>query len=334
MKSYLISLDKIPNFVDELARHGSVYYPRTEDGKAHFVVHREDAGVEPDFTGIRTAENMKHFFFHSRDVVARFPNDKSSAPPKQYLVGVKNCDMRGIDVYDRVCLKWEPIDPLYRARRENTVIISADCPEPQDCCFCNLVGLTPYAEAVSDVNITRLERCYLFEALSQKGETIIEQTKDLFTEAGKEHLKERDNIRKNAMKIVQKYNARALADDLPARVGRADKKTKHASRQDCVECFACLHACPTCYCFLLSDYQKSRETERVRTWDACYYAAYARVGGGANPRSEIDDRFWNRFLCKFDYFKQYEDIYACSGCGRCWRGCSGKIDIREILWNL
>jgi len=84
----------------------------------------------------------------------------------------------------------------------------------------------------------------------------------------------------------------------------------------------------------LSDYKRGKDVERVRTWDACYYSAYARVGGGANPRGKLDERFWNRFECKFNYFYQYEQMYACSGCGRCFRGCSGKIDIREILWNL
>ncbi len=334
MKHYLISSDKITNFLNELAKDGSVYYPKLENGKAHFVAHRENIKIEPEFSKIRTPENMKHFFFRSRDVVAHFPKDKPSAISKQYLIGIKNCDLRGIDVYDRVCLKWEPEDPLYKARRDKTVIISADCPEPEECCFCNMVGLNPFPEAIGDINITQLERHYLFETLSKKGEAIIEKFKTLFTEAGKEDLKEREKIRKNAVKALEKFNAKSLAKDLSERVEKAGKKVKHTSRNDCVECYGCLHACPTCYCFLLSDYQKGKETERIRTWDACYYAAYARVGGGANPRSEIDDRFWNRFLCKFNYFKQYEEFYACSGCGRCWRGCSGKIDIREILWKL
>lgn len=334
MKSYLISLDKISNFIAELAKDGSVYYPTVGNGQAHFTAYCEKSNREPDFTRIRTPENMKHFFFRSRDIVARFPNDKSSLASKQYLLGVKNCDLRGIDVYDRVCAQWEPVDPLYKARREQSVIISADCPEPADCCFCNLVGLNPYAESISDINITRLERHYLFETLNKKGEAVIGKNQEMFTEAGKDDLKERDLIRKNAVKILDKQNTRSLAEDISERIEKADKKIKHTVRNTCVECYSCLHACPTCYCFLLSDYRKGKEVERIRTWDACYYAAYARVGGGANPRSDLDDRFWNRFLCKFNYFKQYEDIYACSGCGRCWRGCSGKIDIREILWKL
>src|SRR4030042_4130000 len=203
MKTYLIFLDKISIFVTELAKEGSLYYSKLENGKTHFVAHHENISIEPEFSKIRTPENMKHFFCRSRDLVARFPKDKSPAVSKQFLVGLKNCDLRGIDVYDRVCLKWQPLDPLYKARRDNTVIISADCPEPEECCFCNLVGLNPYPDAISDINITRLERHYLFETLSKKGEAIIEQFKDLFIEASKEGLKERDKIRKNAVKALE-----------------------------------------------------------------------------------------------------------------------------------
>ena len=63
-------------------------------------------------------------------------------------------------------------------------------------------------------------------------------------------------------------------------------------------------------------------------------AAYARVGGGANPRAEFLKRFANRFLCKFSDFKFDHGMFACSGCGRCFKACMGKIDIRVVLGEL
>jgi ferredoxin len=71
--------------------------------------------------------------------------------------------------------------------------------------------------------------------------------------------------------------------------------------------------------------------ERTKVWDACYIAAYARVGGGANPRAEFVKRFYNRFFCKFSHFPSWQKMPACSGCGRCYRVCMGKIDIRKVL---
>jgi NAD-dependent dihydropyrimidine dehydrogenase PreA subunit len=334
MKLYLLHSSKVLDFFSHIAKDGSVFYPVLEDGKTHMVRFDKDKGLEPNFEKIRTAENVKHFFLPSRDVVATYPDDTDKKVAKQYIVGVKNCDIRGIDIYDRVFMQWEPIDPLYQKRRENTTIISADCPQPEDCCFCNLVGLQPYAETVSDINITPLSAGLLFEVLTERGEEVVSAAKDLFTEVDKEQQKERDSVRKAAVKKLSSINEKSFKDDLDNRTSNASAETKHDARNDCVECHACLHACPTCYCFLLSDHKRGKDVERVRTWDACYYAAYARVGGGANPRSTLDDRFWNRFECKFNFFKQYEDFYACSGCGRCYRGCSAKIDIREILWKL
>lgn len=334
MKLYLLHSSKFLDFFSNLANDGSVFYPVLEEEKTHIVRYDTDKKFEPNFEKIRTAENVKHFFFPSRDVVAAFPDDTKKKAEKQYIVGIKNCDLRGIDVYDKVFLQWEPVDPIYQQRRENTIVISADCPQPEDCCFCTLVGLKPYAEGVSDINMTPVSAGLLFEALSERGEGVISRTKDLFTEVDKEQVKERDAIRKAAVKKLGTINERNFKDDIDKRVDKANSETIRDARNDCVECHSCLHVCPTCYCFLLSDHKRGKDVERVRTWDACYYAAYARVGGGANPRSKLDDRFWNRFQCKFNFFKQYENFYACSGCGRCFRGCSAKIDIREILWKL
>ncbi len=334
MKLLLLPSDNIQHFITRLAENGSVFYPVIEDDKVHLNKFDKDKKFEPNFEKIRTVETTKHFLFPSRDVVAKFPKDVQKKTERQYLVGIKNCDLRGIDVYDRVFLNWEPVDFGYKQRRENTIIISADCPEPEDCCFCNLVGLNPFCESISDINFTQVSSGLLFEAITKKGDEIINKMQDLFTGASKEVQQQRDKIRKDAINKLKKINKKSFKKDLPERVKKADKQKIHDARKDCVECYACLHVCPTCYCFLLSDYKKGKNIERVRTWDACYYAAYARVGGGANPRSKLDERFWNRFQCKFNYFNGYEGIYACSGCGRCYRGCSGKIDIREILWNL
>lgn len=334
MKLYLLPSNNIKSFMEKLAQDGSVYYPVLEDDKTHLVKFTEDKEFEPNFEKIRTAENIKHFFFPSRDVVAKFPKDSKIKAEKQYLFGVKNCDLRGIDVYDRVFLRTDPVDPMYKERREKTIIISADCPEPADCCFCNLVGISPYGADTCDINVTKVSAGLLCEVFTKLGEQVINKNKDLFDEAGKEAPKEREKTRKGALKELDKINEKPFKEDISERIEKAGKKTMQDAQKDCVECFACLHACPTCYCFLLSDYKKGKDIERVRTWDACYYAAYARVGGGANPRSDLVERFWNRFLCKFNYFNEYEGFLACSGCGRCYRGCSAKIDIREILWKL
>ncbi len=332
--NFLLPANNIKEWIERLARRAKVFYPFRENGKSHIIAYCAESFVHPDFTGIRTAENVKHFFFPSRGTVARFPTAMEIRSEPIIVMGIKNCDLRGIEVHDRVFLNWEPVDSIYKIRRENTVIISADCPEPQDTCFCNMVGLKPYPEGVGDLNLTPVQGGYLIQVFTPRGEVLLNENGDLFEKAAEEILQERDESRKKALEKLEMINKNKLKAKIPELVEKVDRNKIRDARDECVECFSCLYACPTCYCFLLSDYKKGDEIERVRTWDACYYAAYARVGGGANPRSRIDERFWNRFQCKFNYFYQYEKIFACSGCGRCLVGCSAKIDIRKILTKL
>ncbi len=334
MNFLLLPSKNFKDFLENLSKKAKIFYPFSENGKAHIVEFNSGQNFKPDFSKIRSVQNIKHFLFPSRGIVARFPAKIELRTTPLVLIGVKNCDLRGIEVYDRVFLKWEPVDSIYKERRDNTIIISADCPEPQDTCFCNFVGLKPYSDGISDLNITVVKSGYLFEVFSEKGQSLINENRELFVEADNEMNNEREIIRKNAIAKLEIINKKKLKEKIYELVEKAEKNIIRDARDECVECFSCLHCCPTCYCFLLSDYKKGDDIERIRVWDACYYAAYARVGGGANPRSRIDERFWNRFHCKFNYFYQYEKFFACSGCGRCFVGCSAKIDIREILNKL
>jgi ferredoxin len=115
-----------------------------------------------------------------------------------------------------------------------------------------------------------------------------------------------------------------------------------------VECGACNFACPTCHCFLLAEAKVKREKpalppayrqvgekfERLRLWDSCQYAGFARVAGGANPRKRREECFKNRFDKKFDFFYKHLNLYACTGCGRCIEACPAGIDLREVFIRL
>ena len=92
--------------------------------------------------------------------------------------------------------------------------------------------------------------------------------------------------------------------------------------------------CDTCHCFLLADRKEDKENKKMRVWDSCQYANFARVAGGANPMKTRAQRLRNRFLKKFDFFVDNLGMPACCGCGRCIEVCPGKIDLREILKDL
>jgi hypothetical protein len=309
-----------------------IYIPILEEGKSHFKRFKPGESGEWALEKIRPVEPLKQFFMKFKEVVGRPGGSFEKSTPSQAIIGAKSCDLRALEVYDKVFLEGEFVDPFYKERREKTVLISADCPQPEASCFCNLVGVQPHPTSGFDLNLSTVENGYIVEVGSEKGTSMVKSIRTLFQPASAEQLEERKNKRANALKTLESINGDGFKEDLSKSI--LEKKesefwTKESTT--CVECCACLHICPTCYCFLLYDQLKEDESERVRVWDACYYAAYARVGGGANPRPDFSRRFQNRFLCKYTYFPQYHGLYACSGCGRCILGCTAKIDIRDVI---
>lgn len=334
MKKYFLTGQKFKSFISRLAEGHEVFIPVLEHEKAHFQRFYPEDDVDFALGHIRAVEPVKHFFFKSKEPVATFGKKVKKEIKPTVIVGVKRCDLRALEVYDKVFLEGEFVDPFYKERRGKTLFISADCPTPEATCFCTLVGTEPFVTAGSDLNLTALKTGYLCEVISNKGKKIVETNSDLFKETSPEELKQRETSRKKAGEKLKEINSKAFKTDTTELVAEKDIKFWLQEAASCVECCGCLMICPTCYCFLLYDEPVAQNSSRMRIWDACYYAAYARVGGGANPRAKFGNRFKNRFDCKFNYFQGYHDFYACSGCGRCISGCTAKIDIREVLWRL
>jgi NAD-dependent dihydropyrimidine dehydrogenase PreA subunit len=288
----------------------------------------------PALDEIRAAEPVKAFLFSPRETVAGLPDPvEPRVPEKRVLLGVKACDVAALAAQKKMFLEGEFADPFYKARLENTVLVAADCPKPAESCFCNLVGGKPWAAAGADVVLSVVDGDWLLEAQSSVGEEFLRAQDSVFAPVTDAQLTKRDEQRKAAERRLAEANPKPLPADLPARLNKRETDrqfwAEHAA--SCVECFGCLMTCPTCYCFLLYDRAKEGGMERTKTWDACYLAAYQRVGGGANPRGEFLRRFSNRFECKFEHFKNANGFFACSGCGRCYKVCMGRIDIRKVL---
>lgn len=343
VKLHFLSHSKRNRWLNILLDRAEVYFPEVLEGQVHWRRLkagdlREGDGVpEWGLEHIRASEPVKSFFFSPRERVASFPEKlEPEETGERILFGVKNCDLLPLKVHQKMFLQGDFKDTFYEARLRNTLLVAADCPEPADTCFCNLVGRRPFAEADADIVLSVLEDGFLLEPLSDEGEELVRSGGDAIQPATEFQAAKREEKRRAAESKLAKINPKPWADDFAQRIWdrSADSQfwSKHAAA--CVECFGCLMTCPTCYCFLLYDKAKEKGMDRSKVWDACYMAAYARVGGGANPRSEFLKRFVNRFQCKFTHFRNAHGFYACSGCGRCFKACMGKIDIRDILGEI
>lgn len=333
---YYLSEASLLALLKDLAKDSQVFLPKGENLDYNLQPADGKAIDKWDYTAVRAIEPLKSLLFAARqDIEAG-----ASKLGKQVVVGVKGCDLASLRILDHVFLEGDYQDPDYKTRRENTLIISADCTDAKKVCFCTLFGAKPYPTGSYDLNLSPVNGGYVVVSGSEKGKKVIEQHEKLFKSAGEQQVKLREQNRK---KITNQVDEQIKAQELTFgnRLGTlmAEPKgpnvelwTRYATT--CVECGACNFICPTCHCFLLCDMEERSGFKRFRNWDSCQYKNFARLAGGANQRPRRAQRLHTRFDKKFKFFPQRIQQYACTGCGRCVEACLGKIDLREILKEL
>lgn len=332
-----VLINELKPFLDAVAQEMELYIPRLS-GK-HYVYNKYDslANDPIKFNNIRVCTPAKEFLFPLRELAAIYPEPVEPHNIKPFAVfGLKECDLRSIEILDRVFKEAEFEDSLYIARREKMFIISSDCIRPADSCFCNVLGGKPFAQKGFDLNVSQVKDQFIIEAGSQKGKDFIERHPDLFTQTNEAILAERDKIRIETQKQLEHNNA---AFEIDSPVNEIVENSKDSAVYDeeaktCIECQACTRVCPTCHCFYLYDTKQKEYFAKMKMWDSCMRTAYAEVAGGANPRKVLGDRLRHRFMHKFSYFLERYGIDMCVGCGRCVDAEAGEVDIRKVLKKL
>lgn len=332
-----VYLNKLKPFLDAVAEQMDLYIPKKVEN--HFVFNRYDpASKKPvELNNIRVCTPTKEFLFPFRELAAIFPDDYEPEEIKPFAVfGLKDCDLRSIEVLDTVFMEEEFEDPFYIKRREKMFIISSDCFDPADSCFCNVLSGKPYAETGFDLNVSQISDGFIIEVGSEKGHNFIKEHSELFSDAGDDQLSQRQEVRNKTQQQLEQNNS-------DMKFGAPIKEIVESGRDGdvydgealtCVECQACTRVCPTCHCFYLFDTKQKEYFGKMKMWDSCMRMAYAEVAGGANPRKILGERLRHRFMHKFSYFLERYGIDMCVGCGRCVDAEAGRIDIREVLKKL
>jgi sulfhydrogenase subunit beta (sulfur reductase) len=332
-----VFISELKPLLDAVAKQMDLYIPKKSG--AHYVYNIYDlsSGSPVEFNNIRACMPAKEFLFPLRELAAVFPEPLEPEKIEPFAVfGLKDCDLRSIEILDMVFTEKEFEDPFYVKRREKMFIISSDCFDPADSCFCNVMNGRPYPQDGFDLNVSKVKGGFVIEAGSTKGEDFINTHSELFKPAGNEELAERDNRRAEAQKQLEQNNA-DLKFDVPVNEiveAGHDSDVFDEEAKTCVECQACTRVCPTCHCFYLYDTKKEDYFGKMKMWDSCMRIAYAEVAGGANPRKALGDRLRHRFMHKFSYFLERYGVDMCVGCGRCVDAEAGDVDIRQVLKKL
>jgi hypothetical protein len=323
------------------------------DGQTVFTVEEEPGNAPPPryhlvkadawqpgrhtLGAYRPVEPLKGLVFRPREFLGALGKGGDvPSMPERVVLGAKACDVSALAIHDHVFVNTEPADPFYAEAREKTIIVSADCTDCRDVCFCTAVGEQPYPKEGFDINLSPTPEGILVEPGSDRGQTLLNAVSRFLSHEDDAIREARDASRAAvAKKVRAAAAARGLEDGMDFRKAVAatvEHELWEQFAEDCVECGACNFACCTCHCFLLADGRsKADAPARVKEWDSCLYRNFARVAGGANPRGHRAARLQNRFDKKFNFFPQILERYACDGCGRCVEACTGKIDIRDVL---
>ena len=333
---YYIEKEGWQKFLENLLSEYELIAPVEEPGGLEYRSITPENLERIVYPGARLAQSAKFFIYPPQETVSP---EESLPQKKKVILGVKACDLKALAALDEMFLKGDLIDPFYKTWRENTILISSDCPQPGETCFCNLLGGNPFAESGFDLNLSFIDDGVLVEAGSEKGKEMLEKHNVSRQPAGEAQLKTRDTERKQSVEKLKETNKEfSFGEDIADVVkGHYESPVWQKFAETCVGCCACTNICPSCHCFLLADFstpgsQPSQvEFKKLRYWDSCQSTGYARVAGGANPRKKLADRLKNRYYCKFEYKPSSFNILACTGCGRCVDACQGKIDIREVL---
>jgi sulfhydrogenase subunit beta (sulfur reductase) len=340
MKYYLKNED-LSKFLSVLSRQYNVYLPEKINGQDYILGHAPvNIPEEIVFNEYRTVEPLRSFFNHPKEDVAHYFQEKdwqAKAIPV-CLVNVKACDLFSLKIQDFVFQQGVEVDPLYQARRENILIISSDCTGFKEVCHCLALNILPHPVELFDLNLSPINDGFIVETGSKKGEALVKSHGQYFNPASPGQI---SGVKMKRDKLIEDLWCHLRPQHLakPEILQQAvreglDSKLWENEMLTCVECGACNHICCTCHCFLLSDEKKDSRFSRVRGWDACQYANFTRVAGGANPLKIRRQRLRNRYLKKFDFFPDNIGLNACTGCGRCIEACPAKIDIRRILKTL
>jgi ferredoxin len=308
----------------------------SEEDAAHYrLVY---TGHERYFDATPGAQSWKQFFFPPLSEIACFKRDGTGRwqleEPKPDLtplafVGVSPCDLAAIQVQDRIFMREEWKDPLYRQRRQSAFILAVNCLHPCGTGFCASMGTGPKAGAGFDLCLTELEDVFLMEIGSESGRMVMEGVSVLPTSAfwlQAAQLGLEEATAKMGRSLPEPQN---LPDLL---LNNLDARQWDDVACRCMSCSSCTQVCPTCFCWDTRDSAdlSGQTARRERLWDSCFNPDYSYIAGG-NTRPNTRSRYRQWLTHKFGSWMAQFGTFGCIGCGRCITWCPAAIDVTAEL---
>ena len=319
----------------KIAESNELYLPVKAAGKTNFAAW--DENVQVDLDTLKTVKSPKDAFFpQSENLYSCSREDgKTKITPEQLqsepfvVFGMRACDVRGLDVLDKVFLS-EPVDTYYAARRQHGTIVAYACHAPETSCFCKVFGIDAAAPQGDVVTWMVGDELY-WEAKTEKGEALTAQVKDLLTDADAAVVEKEQEAIRGIIEKLPNSNLSLEGWGAEAANTRFDSPVWERLYKPCLACGTCTFVCPTCQCYDIKDYSTGNGVQRYRCWDSCMYSDFTMMAHGNNRTSQMQ-RFRQRFLHKLAYFPANNDgMFSCVGCGRCVDKCPSHLNIVKVI---
>jgi len=257
-----------------------------------------------------------------------------SPPPPQprILLNVRSCDAVGLAFLRQMHAQDLPDASVLR-RYDALTVISLACGQPCPLGFCVCCDAGPFLKADFDLQLTDLGDRLHAEPGTARGKELLDLAPDLFRPAHQADGEARAALERQALASFGKETCHFAAAMRRISTRRVAPELWAKLSPWCLECGGCNFACPTCYCFGVSDRSDGIGcTTRCRTWDSCQYAEFTLEASGHNPRAQPAERMKRRFYHKVSaqYF-QRDGRVGCVGCGRCVQVCMGTTDMPAVV---
>ena len=256
----------------------------------------------------------------------------ADAEPAEKLafLGVRPCDLRAIQIQDRVLGAGAGRHSAYARRRAPVFIVVVNFTEPGETCFCASMDTGPKSGPGYDLLLTELvteaDHSFIIEAGSQGGQEILSV---LPVQAADRGCVERADA---AVADAAGRMGRSMETDdireLLAASHQAERWEDVASR--CLTCGNCTMACPTCFCTTVEDVTdfSGDHAERWQSWSSCFELDFSYLHGGP-VRSSGVSRYRQWLTHKLGTWHDQFGSSGCVGCGRCIVWCPVGIDLTE-----
>ncbi len=333
-----ISLTRLDSLFELISQGKTLYLPIEKAGQVQF--YQWSAGEKVRLDALHTVKSPKDLFFPQSECYARFHLNKNEISVEALptcddpfvLFGVRACDAKSFEVLDRVFLS-EPVDALYRSRRENGTVVTLSCNEPEETCFCKVFGVDA-SQPGGDVSATIVGDEMMLNANTEKGEALLKALKDALTETNAADEKALEDTKAQIKAIVDRLpysdlDVSAFGEASELEMFRSEKWEELS--EACLGCGTCTFVCPTCQCYDIRDFDNGKSVTRFRCWDSCMYSEFTQAAGH-NPRTTQMERFRQRFMHKLVYFpKNNQGEFSCVGCGRCLKKCPVSLNIVKVI---